>query len=477
MSNSNRQFLNDVLIESAKEQKSKERRELRAWDLSDVHFVRFRINHEHGIFGEMLIPILFQYVFGTFDLQWYMIQNLLLVYSVIFMGYFRFQTTLGPSVFWLMASSMPILEYYREQNRETTLRIIHFLVLSLNMEGISRFLPGQFSVSELFIFCSLNAFYTTFGLDGLLEIDKKRFIAGCNVSNIIVFGPWYVLNMTALCFVIIHRFFLKADGQNTVSTKKTLFTVCLIVGFILSFMMVHPFNRFEYVWDFLVESVIKEGGAVLVYMLLVLVMGFMVIQEIADVTPNFMLRKSFHILAFCLFMPGIAYSSMARPRLMVFAFNCVTVFLILVEVLRFSGVLSQNVSKWFKEKSSGRERMADTLIATHIWLLMGCAFPLTASYTLFDGHILPAEWALWSCSGIVFLGIGDSAAAILGTRYGKTKWRALSGKTQEGSSFCVFSTCAAYYVLVQVIDPKANQLFLCFVFAAIPAAVVEGCTL
>ena len=84
------------------------------------------------------------------------------------------------------------------------------------MEGISQFLPGQFSVSELFIFCSLNAFYTTFGLDGLLEIEKKKFIAGCNVSNIIVFGPWYVLNMTGLCFVILHRFFLKADGQNTI---------------------------------------------------------------------------------------------------------------------------------------------------------------------------------------------------------------------------------------------------------------------
>lgn len=121
--------------------------------------------------------------------------------------------------------------------------------------------------------------------------------------------------------------------------------------------------------------------------------------------------------------------------------------------------------------------MRDTFISTHIWLLMGCAFPLTAAYTLFDGHVLPSEWALWSCSGIVFLGIGDSAAAVMGTWYGSTKWRALSGKTQEGSTYCVLSTLAAYYILIQIIDTNTNHLFLCFLFAAIPTAVLEGCTM
>jgi len=89
-----------------------------------------------------------------------------------------------------------------------------------------------------------------------------------------------------------------------------------------------------------------------------------------------MLRKGFHLLAFVLFLPPIAYSKYDKPRLIVFAFNCVTVALILLEILRFGGHLPQSFSDWFKDKSSGRERQNDTLIATHIWLLMGCAFPL-----------------------------------------------------------------------------------------------------
>ena len=46
MSNSNSQFLNDVLNESAKEEEKKERRHLSRWDLNEAHFHRFRINHE-----------------------------------------------------------------------------------------------------------------------------------------------------------------------------------------------------------------------------------------------------------------------------------------------------------------------------------------------------------------------------------------------------------------------------------------------
>ena len=203
-------------------------------------------------------------------------------------------------------------------------------------------------MSELFLFCSLNAFYTAFGLDGLLELEKKKFIAGCNVSNIIVFGPWYVLNMTGICFLVFHKFILSSNGPNTIQTKKILFAICFSAGLILSFVIVHPFNRLEFVWSFLVDAVFIDGGALIAYMFLSLILGFMVIKEVSDMTPNFILRKGFHILAFCVFMPGIAYSKYTRPRLMVFAFNCVTVFLILLEILRFSELLPPNVSRWFK---------------------------------------------------------------------------------------------------------------------------------
>mmetsp|Transcript_32143 Transcript_32143/g.49156 ORF Transcript_32143/g.49156 Transcript_32143/m.49156 type:complete len:133 (-) Transcript_32143:53-451(-) len=108
---------------------------------------------------------------------------------------------------------------------------------------------------------------------------------------------------------------------------------------------------------------------------------------------------------------------------------------------------------------------------------MGCGLPASASYILLNGSVFPLEWVLYSLAGVVFLGIGDSFAAIGGKKYGKNQWRELSKKTQEGSSYCVITVSVAYYVLCKLIDEKAVHLFLCFLFAAIPAAVVEGCTL
>ena len=117
--------------------------------------------------------------------------------------------------------------------------------------------------------------------------------------------------------------------------------------------------------------------------------------------------------------------------------------------------------------------MAETMILTHIYLLMGCGFPLAASYILLSGGIFPSEWVIWSLSGVIVLGVGDSAAAILGKWHGTTRWRELSAKTQEGSSYLVVATAATYYFCISVIDPNGNYLvsilqllnFLNFFFA------------
>ena len=162
---------------------------------------------------------------------------------------------------------------------------------------------------------------------------------------------------------------------------------------------------------------------------------------------------------------------------MVFAFNCVSVALIILEVLRFNNLLPSQISVWFKRLSDGRERESGTLIATHIYLLMGCAFPLSATYILTGGTVYTSEWTLWSCSGIVFLGIGDTCAAVFGKMFGKTRWRELSKKTQEGSTYCILGSTAMYFILCNIVDDKQISLFLCYVFAAIPTAVLEGCTL
>lgn len=166
---------------------------------------------------------------------------------------------------------------------------------------------------------------------------------------------------------------------------------------------------------------------------------------------------------------------------MVLAFNCVSVAALILEGLRFHnclpGGLNQSMTQMVKYYSTGFERMNDSLVITQIYLLMGCAFPLCASFILTGGGVMTTTWTLYSLAGVVFLGVGDTVAAIGGRAFGQHKWRQLSNKTTHGTSYCVISTTAMYYILCSVIDQYHLNLFLCYLLAAIAASVIEGCTL
>jgi len=128
-------------------------------------------------------------------------------------------------------------------------------------------------------------------------------------------------------------------------------------------------------------------------------------------------------LSFILFAPAIVYSIHLPPLLLCLAFNSVTVLLLLIESARYFELLPESVSRFFKYYCNGFERRRETLIITHVYLLIGVSFPFISTFILIGGGRFPPNWALYSVSGAIFLGIGDSAAAICGKWWGKSKWR------------------------------------------------------
>lgn len=224
---------------------------------------------------------------------------------------------------------------------------MHYTVLLVGFTQIPRHFPGQFSVSEVFIFAAINSFFLCFAFDGLINEEVKRYRAGCNISNILAFTPWMFLNfagLVCLCSNLCCRRF-----------PKFVFLISCTFGVALTYAYITPFNTAD-IWIQFINDVIIDNMALFGYMALTLMMGLLVLNGISDSVPNFILRKSFHLLAFVLFLPPICFSKYDKPRLICFAFNCVTVALILLEILRFGGHLPQSFSDWFKEKSSGRER-------------------------------------------------------------------------------------------------------------------------
>ena len=278
------------------------------------------------------------------------------------------------------------------------------------MEFIPRFLPRAFSVSELFMFSSINAYYFSFAFDSLIYRSQRQFISGCNISNVLIFTPWIFLNFSGIIHAILGQY---------------IGLMSLVLGLGATFASISPYNAPEIIWTFVTEILTRESQ-IFGYMAIILSAGLLAISQLAPLYPNFIIRKAFHILAFVIFMPPIILSKSDKPRLLIFAFNCVTIFLILLEALRYGGHLPEPISRWFKYHSNGREKLPETMILTHIYLLMGCAFPPTATFILLSGGVFPAEWALWSLAGVIFLGVGDTFAAIGGKKYGKTRWRETS---------------------------------------------------
>jgi hypothetical protein len=88
-------------------------------------------------------------------------------------------------------------------------RLIHFLVLMLSMEVLPRAFKQQFSVAELFIFAVINAYYTYFFADSIIRKYNLKYIPGCNISNILCFFPWAVLNTTILLGFVYNKIVLR----------------------------------------------------------------------------------------------------------------------------------------------------------------------------------------------------------------------------------------------------------------------------
>ena len=112
-------------------------------------------------------------------------------------------------------------------------------------------------------------------------------------------------------------------------------------------------------------------------------------------------------------------------RLMVLAYNCVSVLLIFIELLRYSyqgSPLGEKLNSLFIGFADSRENK-NRLMLTHLYLLLGCSMPVCLTFILLDGGFMNGEHMVFAYSGIMILGVGDTAAALYGKEFGVSLWR------------------------------------------------------
>jgi len=149
-------------------------------------------------------------------------------------------------------------------------------------------------------------------------------------------------------------------------------------------------------------------------------------------------RKIFHLAVILVYIPGLAYD----PLLLYAASLGALALMLFMECLRWSQV-STSASNLLNTALAGftDSKEGGSLILTHIYLLVGVSLPLWVW-----PHALTAPSSLPLYAGVISVGVADSAASIVGSRWGRVKWFG-SDKTVEGSTGAVLASLGVTLLL------------------------------
>ncbi|XP_071844566.1 dolichol kinase-like isoform X2 [Apostichopus japonicus] len=169
-------------------------------------------------------------------------------------------------------------------------------------------------------------------------------------------------------------------------------------------------------------------------------------------------RKYFHLIATGTFVSGLYYD----PELICLASAGVFFIFIVLEVIRVLRVqpIGGSINDAFQVFVDDRD--GGLLILTHVYLLVGLSLPI---WILSGGHYLQSGKFLPLYSGVLSVGVGDTAASILGSQLGRYKWPETK-KTMEGTLAAVVSQTVCCHLLQSYLG-VVSQCHWLMIFASI----------
>ena len=135
------------------------------------------------------------------------------------------------------------------------------------------------------------------------------------------------------------------------------------------------------------------------------------------------------------------------------------------DIRPISMLINEAFARFTDEKDQG------SLILTNIYLLVGIFLPLWFTCDLKSANKLVL------LSGVLSVGVGDSAASFIGSRYGRIKWPRSNNKTIEGtvSSIIAQLVVLEFFVLTNLLEYH-NLLDLSVWFPILFTSLVEAYT-
>lgn len=204
-------------------------------------------------------------------------------------------------------------------------------------------------------------------------------------------------------------------------------------------------------------------------MIAVVTVAFFSIKNIQSSTS---VRKIFHVLIILVFVPGLIYQCtlLYVASVLMFAVFIMLEIIRLIDLPPFSNVLNTSVVTFLDEKDAGM------IALTPIYLLIGCSLPLWIHPVPCDITDSAGFELLKLFSGILSVGVGDMAASVLGSRFGRHKWPN-SFKSVEGTLASILFQCLAVGALWQLKLVRLDYLKMLYTGVAVLVnALVEAKT-
>ncbi|XP_015601471.1 dolichol kinase [Cephus cinctus] len=145
------------------------------------------------------------------------------------------------------------------------------------------------------------------------------------------------------------------------------------------------------------------------------------------------IRKHFHVLAVLVYIPGMIYD----PSLLYLASGTIMCLFLMLEIIRILGQppLGDLLQKGFSVFADNKDSLVSL---TPLYLLCGLSFPLWMPASNLD--------LLSLLSGVLTVGLGDTAASFVGSNWGKHKWSSCE-KSIEGTLACILIQLTVVYCL------------------------------
>jgi dolichol kinase len=182
-------------------------------------------------------------------------------------------------------------------------------------------------------------------------------------------------------------------------------------------------------------------------------------------TGTIITRKWFHLVAVLLFTPV----TLAAPQLQSLSYAIALAVLMVMECVRRDlPWLHEFYHCYLDNAKDMTGSMDDSVIVSHMGLIVGCAAPMWMSDCIHVADNVPGRLLLqlW---GVLSLGVGDAMAAVVGKYIGRLAWG--QGRTIEGSMAMFLSMSA---ICLRVFGTEQTALWLP---AVVFVTLVEAFTL